>query len=64
MISGRTQRRLSGYGYINVGLPPASPSDREITPHDELSTTFLIAAYARYVTNSPHPLRFLLTREH
>eukprot|EP00729_Bicosta_minor_P001636 gene1635-30171_t len=39
MISGRTQRRLSGYGYINVGLPPASPSDREITPHDELSTT-------------------------
>lgn len=52
MISGRTQRRLSGYGYINVGLPPASPSDREITPHDELSTTFLIAAYARY--NCPY----------
>ena len=22
--------RLSGYGYINVGLPPASPSEREI----------------------------------
>ena len=22
--------RLSGYGFINVGLPPASPSDEEI----------------------------------
>lgn len=22
--------RLSGYGFIDVGLPPASPSDREI----------------------------------
>jgi hypothetical protein len=30
MISRRTQRRLSGYGFIDVGLPPASPSDREI----------------------------------
>lgn len=30
MLSARTQRKLSGYGYINVGLPPASPSEREI----------------------------------
>ncbi len=30
MISTNTQKKLSGFGYINVGLPPASPSEREI----------------------------------
>eukprot|EP00039_Didymoeca_costata_P015276 m.257118 g.257118 ORF g.257118 m.257118 type:complete len:247 (-) comp16189_c0_seq4:1760-2500(-) len=48
MLSSRTQRRLSGFGYINVGLPPASPSDREIISTESQSTTFLIGAYARY----------------
>ena len=29
MLSARTQRSLSGFGYMDVGLPPASPSDNE-----------------------------------
>ncbi|KAJ8030263.1 hypothetical protein HOLleu_26626 [Holothuria leucospilota] len=32
MLSQGTQKRLSGYGYMDIGLPPASPSEREITP--------------------------------
>lgn len=48
ILSSRTQKRLSGYGYMNVGLPPASPSDREIMPMDDESTLFLLAGYARY----------------
>lgn len=46
-LSHKLQRRLSGYGFINVGLPPASPSDEEID-FDESSTMFLIGAYSRY----------------
>eukprot|EP00118_Oscarella_pearsei_P008692 m.46116 g.46116 ORF g.46116 m.46116 type:complete len:261 (+) comp33667_c0_seq11:52-834(+) len=52
MISHRTQKRLSGYGFIDVGLPPASPSDREIDCADDNSTMFLIAGYGRY--NCPY----------
>eukprot|EP00040_Diaphanoeca_grandis_P013425 m.67851 g.67851 ORF g.67851 m.67851 type:complete len:270 (-) comp23880_c0_seq2:20-829(-) len=48
VLSSRTQRRLSGYGYMNVGLPPASPSESEQMPKDENSTMFLIAGYKRY----------------
>lgn len=48
MISATTQRRLSGYGYINVGLPPASPCEREIVMPEEHSTVFLVALYDRY----------------
>lgn len=29
LISHKKQRRLSGYGYIDVGLPPASPAASE-----------------------------------
>ncbi|XP_062521420.1 uncharacterized protein LOC134196335 isoform X2 [Corticium candelabrum] len=52
MISQRTQRRLSGYGFIDVGLPPASPSDREIDSADDNTTMFLIAGYSTY--NCPY----------
>lgn len=48
LLSTRTQRRLSGYGYMNVGLPPASPSENEALEADPESTMFLIAGYARY----------------
>lgn len=47
LLSGRWQRRLSGYGFLNVGLPPASPSEHE-TDQDSGSTLFLLACYARY----------------
>ncbi|XP_070538099.1 uncharacterized protein [Ptychodera flava] len=39
---------LSGFGHIDVGLPPASPVEREIVPSDDNSTLFLVAGYARY----------------
>ena len=29
MLSARTQKNLSGYGDVGVGLPPASPSEFE-----------------------------------
>ena len=29
LMSQKRQRRLSGYGFINVGLPPASPAGSE-----------------------------------
>ncbi|XP_033121154.1 uncharacterized protein LOC117120247 [Anneissia japonica] len=48
MLSHNTQKTLSGYGYMDVGLPPASPSEREIAPVDDTSTLFLLAGYARY----------------
>lgn len=43
---------LSGYGFMDIGLPPASPSDKDIDLKDDKSTLFLIAAYARY--NCPY----------
>ncbi|XP_031565577.1 uncharacterized protein LOC116300779 isoform X2 [Actinia tenebrosa] len=43
---------LSGYGFMDVGLPPASPSERDIDLKDDKSTLLLIAAYARY--NCPY----------
>ncbi|CAI8051196.1 hypothetical protein GBAR_LOCUS28040 [Geodia barretti] len=49
-MSQKQQRRLSGYGFINVGLPPASPSENEDV--DESQTMFLIAGYSRY--NRPY----------
>ncbi len=49
-ISQKRQRRLSGYGFINVGLPPASPSGSE--DDEDNSTLFLLAGYARY--NCPY----------
>ncbi|EDQ91744.1 uncharacterized protein MONBRDRAFT_22856 [Monosiga brevicollis MX1] len=47
MLSAGTQRVLSGYGYIDVGLPPASPSalEEHVDPN---TTVFLIAGYSRY----------------
>eukprot|EP00730_Choanoeca_flexa_P000524 TRINITY_DN10232_c0_g1_i2.p1 TRINITY_DN10232_c0_g1~~TRINITY_DN10232_c0_g1_i2.p1 ORF type:complete len:258 (+),score=20.19 TRINITY_DN10232_c0_g1_i2:513-1286(+) len=49
LLSSRTQRSLSGYGHIDVGLPPASPSELDRTAEsDTSSTSFLIAAYAKY----------------
>ncbi len=32
MLSARTQKNLSGYADIGVGLPPASPSEYEPSP--------------------------------
>ncbi|CAH1773334.1 unnamed protein product, partial [Owenia fusiformis] len=52
LLSARTQLNLSGLGDQGVGLPPASPSDREISMADENSTLFLIAGYSRY--NNPY----------
>ncbi|XP_067043304.1 uncharacterized protein [Acropora muricata] len=43
---------LSGYGFMDIGLPPASPSEKDIDLKDDRSTLFLIAAYARY--NCPY----------
>eukprot|EP00049_Salpingoeca_infusionum_P023635 m.13190 g.13190 ORF g.13190 m.13190 type:complete len:275 (+) comp5911_c1_seq1:2-826(+) len=48
MLSARTQQSLSGLGYINVGLPPASPSEREVFEDDPTTTAFLLAAYSKY----------------
>lgn len=48
MLSQGTQKRLSGYGYMDIGLPPASPSEREITPVRDDSTLFLLAGYGKY----------------
>ena len=47
LLSGRWQRKLSGYGFLNVGLPPASPSEHEVEL-DSACTLFLLACYARY----------------
>ncbi|XP_066266640.1 uncharacterized protein [Branchiostoma lanceolatum] len=52
MLSIGTQQRLSGLAHMNIGLPPASPSDKEITPVSSDQTLFLIAGYARY--NCPY----------
>eukprot|EP00731_Ephydatia_muelleri_P030347 Em0021g870a len=51
IMSQKQQKRLSGYGFINVGLPPASPSGSEGDENDDY-TMFLLAAYSRY--NSPY----------
>ncbi|XP_022797492.1 uncharacterized protein LOC111335740 isoform X4 [Stylophora pistillata] len=48
IMSASTQKSLSGYGFMDIGLPPASPSDKDIDLKDDKSTLFLIAAYARY----------------
>lgn len=48
IMSANTQKSLSGYGFMDIGLPPASPSDKDIDLKDDKSTLFLIAAYARY----------------
>ncbi|CAH3105751.1 unnamed protein product [Porites lobata] len=52
IMSTNTQKSLSGYGFMDIGLPPASPSDKDIDLKDDKSTLFLIAAYARY--NCPY----------
>ncbi|XP_063967375.1 uncharacterized protein LOC135157006 [Lytechinus pictus] len=52
MLSQNTQQKLSGFGYMDVGLPPASPSEREIGPINTESTLFLIAGYGKY--NCPY----------
>eukprot|EP00057_Strongylocentrotus_purpuratus_P010980 XP_011665454.1 PREDICTED: uncharacterized protein LOC584416 isoform X2 [Strongylocentrotus purpuratus] len=52
MLSQNTQQKLSGLGYMDVGLPPASPSEREIGPITAESTLFLIAGYGKY--NCPY----------
>lgn len=52
LLSIRSQMVLSTHGVKDVGLPPASPSDKESLPVDEKSTLFLIAGYGRY--NCPY----------
>lgn len=52
LLSIRSQMVLSTHGVKDVGLPPASPSDKESLPVDENSTLFLIAGYGRY--NCPY----------
>ncbi|XP_068689729.1 uncharacterized protein [Montipora foliosa] len=52
IMSASLQKSLSGYGFMDIGLPPASPSDKDIDLKDDKSTLFLIAAYARY--NCPY----------
>ncbi|XP_071493944.1 uncharacterized protein [Diadema antillarum] len=48
LLSQNTQRKLSGFGYMDIGLPPASPSEREIGPISKESTLFLLAGYGKY----------------
>eukprot|EP00056_Hartaetosiga_gracilis_P016394 m.4885 g.4885 ORF g.4885 m.4885 type:complete len:273 (+) comp4049_c0_seq1:140-958(+) len=54
LLSARTQRSLSGFGYMDVGLPPASPSENDDVVFDENPhhTVFLIAGYSMY--NCPY----------
>ncbi|XP_078379583.1 uncharacterized protein LOC144662607 isoform X2 [Oculina patagonica] len=47
-VTSLPRNDLSGYGFMDIGLPPASPSDKDIDLKDDKSTLFLIAAYARY----------------
>lgn len=49
LLADQVQRKLSGYGFLNVGLPPASPSDHEFDCDDNNTCTlFLVACYAKY----------------
>eukprot|EP00795_Rhopilema_esculentum_P016944 gene16944-8434_t len=45
---GLPRNRLSGFQFLAIGLPPASPCSSEISPVDQHTTIFLIASYARY----------------
>ena len=59
LLSSRWQRRLSGYGFLNVGLLPASPSEHEIE-QDNGCTIFLLACYAKY----HRPYAWIRTNHH
>ncbi|XP_066920962.1 uncharacterized protein [Clytia hemisphaerica] len=48
MLSKNTQRNLSGFHFLDIGLPPASPCETDAANAEYSSTLFLIAAYARY----------------
>jgi len=48
VLSRDAQRTLSGFEFLAIGLPPASPCSSEISPVDNYTTLFLIASYARY----------------
>ncbi|XP_043539401.1 uncharacterized protein si:dkey-19b23.7 [Chiloscyllium plagiosum] len=48
LTSLRSQKRMSGCGHTDVGLPPASPCDREIALPELNCTLFLLACYAKY----------------
>ena len=50
LLSRNSQLQRDGnYGdLMDVGLPPASPSEKDTDVQDNKSTLFLIAAYARY----------------
>ncbi|XP_028404992.1 uncharacterized protein LOC114527502 isoform X2 [Dendronephthya gigantea] len=50
LLSQNSQlERYGNYGdLMDVGLPPASPSEKDVDVQDNKSTLFLIAAYARY----------------
>lgn len=48
VMSRDTQRSLSGFKFLAIGLPPASPCSTEISPIDFETTLFLVATYARY----------------
>ncbi|XP_067879710.1 uncharacterized protein si:dkey-19b23.7 [Heterodontus francisci] len=48
LASLRSQKRMSGCGHADVGLPPASPCDREIALPELNCTLFLLACYAKY----------------
>ncbi|XP_078056900.1 uncharacterized protein LOC144481640 [Mustelus asterias] len=48
LMSLRSQKRMSGCGHGDTGLPPASPCDREIVLPELNCTLFLLACYAKY----------------
>lgn len=48
ILSRDAQKTLSGFQFLAIGLPPASPCSSEISPIDHFTTLFLIASYARY----------------
>ncbi|XP_038642858.1 uncharacterized protein si:dkey-19b23.7 isoform X2 [Scyliorhinus canicula] len=52
LTSLRSQKRMSGGGHADTGLPPASPCDREIALPELNCTLFLLACYAKY--QCPH----------
>ncbi|XP_057302608.1 uncharacterized protein LOC130636781 [Hydractinia symbiolongicarpus] len=48
MLSKSTQRSISGFHFLDIGLPPASPCEADSLNAETHSTLFLLAAYGRY----------------
>jgi len=47
-LSKSTQRSLSGFHFLDIGLPPASPCEGDLHIAENHTTMFLIGAYSRY----------------